>query len=226
MKKISSPNFDTRASGVALQYVVLHYTGIKDAQAALSRLCDPASKVSAHYMIDEDGSLTELVDEKDRAWHAGKSYWRGITDMNSASIGIELVNPGHEFGYRAFPNAQITVLKILLQGILERHNMNPTSALLAHSDIAPSRKTDPGELFPWQNLAKDNLGTWPAPLPQDYDPTHEAGFTALLMDIGYECEIPRDTLVAFQRRYHPERLGKGVDAETVARLRALKRQLT
>ena len=153
-----SPNFNDRADGIKLAYIILHYTGMKDAASALERLCDPAAQVSAHYMIDEDGSVIQLVDEAKRAWHAGKSFWRGITDMNSASIGIELVNPGHEFGYRPFPAAQITALKKLLHEIIARHGMNRKSCLLGHSDIAPTRKQDPGELFPWEELAKDGLG--------------------------------------------------------------------
>src|ERR1700733_422901 len=152
-----SPNFDARDPSVPLQTIVLHYTGLKTGEEASARLCDPASKVSAHYVIEEDGRIFQLVDEKNRAWHAGKSFWRGITDLNSTSIGIELVNPGHQFGYRAFPAAQIAALKPLLRDIMWRHKM-PPSALLAHADIAPVRKEDPGELFPWQDLAKEGLG--------------------------------------------------------------------
>src|SRR5579862_38456 len=120
-----SPNFDDRDPAIPLHYIVLHYTGMKTGAEALARLCDPAAKVSAHYVIEEDGRVFRLVEEGKRAWHAGKSCWRGVSDMNSASIGIELVNPGHQYGYRAFPAAQIAALKTLMRDITKRHGMNP-----------------------------------------------------------------------------------------------------
>ncbi|MGB9153113.1 MAG: N-acetylmuramoyl-L-alanine amidase [Alphaproteobacteria bacterium] len=219
MNKIQSPNFNERDPVISLAYIVLHYTGMKDAASAIARMCDPAAQVSAHYVIDEDGSVTQLVDENKRAWHAGKSFWRGITDINSASIGIELVNPGHEFGYRAFPAIQIAALKIAMHDIIERHNMNAATAPIAHSDIAPSRKQDPGELFPWQELAKEGLGIWP--IPKDFTQATEAEIAGLLNTIGYDTTAPREALLAFQRRFHPENLTGNATPETVARLRGV-----
>ena len=214
-----SPNFNARASGIALDYIVLHYTGMQDAQTALSRLCDPSSQVSAHYVIDEEGSVTQLVDCSKRAWHAGQSFWRGITDMNSASIGIELVNPGHEFGYRPFPPAQIAALTKLLPEIIARHKMNAATCLLAHSDIAPARKQDPGEFFPWAELAREGFGLWP--LSGDKAAMTEAEAIHLLDKIGYDTTAPHEALLAFQRHYCPYRLTGTLDTETAACLRAL-----
>ena len=145
-----SPNWNERKLPVSM--VVLHYTGMQSAEAALAQLCDPAKEVSAHYMIEEDGSVHRLVREDRRAWHAGRSYWRGIRDVNSASVGIELVNPGHEFGYRPFPDAQMEALVPLLADIVQRHDI-PRANVVGHSDIAPARKEDPGELFDWDLLA-------------------------------------------------------------------------
>ncbi len=161
MNKIErpSPNHDDRG-GAAIDMLVLHYTGMKTEEGALERLCDPAAKVSAHYTIGEDGTVYAHVPEARRAWHAGVSFWAGVTNVNARSIGIELVNPGHEYGYRAFPDAQIAALIILCHGILQRHPISPTR-VLAHSDVAPARKEDPGELFPWERLAKAGIGLWP-----------------------------------------------------------------
>jgi N-acetylmuramoyl-L-alanine amidase len=156
-----SPNFNERRLPVSM--VVLHYTGMQSAAKALERLKDPAAEVSAHYLIDEDGTVVRLVDESKRAWHAGRSFWRGITDVNSASVGIELVNPGHEFGYRPFPDAQMEALVPLLGDIVRRHDI-PRANVVGHSDVAPARKTDPGELFDWDMLARYNL-TLPARAP-------------------------------------------------------------
>src|SRR6478609_2257523 len=140
--------------------LVLHYTGMKTASEALARLCDPAAKVSAHYTVDEDGTVYVHVPENRRAWHAGVSHWAGVDNVNARSIGIELVNPGHEFGYRAFPEAQIASLITLCHGILSRHAI-PAARVLGHSDVAPARKEDPGELFPWGELALAGIGLWP-----------------------------------------------------------------
>ena len=162
MKLISmlSPNQEPRPAGVAIDTLILHYTGMKTAKEALSRLCDPEAKVSAHYLVDEDGAVFLLVPEAKRAWHAGVSSWRGESNINDRSIGIELVNPGHEFGYRAFPEKQMAALIPLLRGILARHPI-PQSRVLGHSDVAPGRKTDPGELFEWHRLAESGIGLWP-----------------------------------------------------------------
>jgi N-acetylmuramoyl-L-alanine amidase len=155
-----SPNQDDRG-GAKIDMLVLHYTGMTSGGAALARLCDPAARVSAHYTIDEDGTVYAMVPEARRAWHAGVSRWAGARDINARSIGIELVNPGHEFGYRAFGDAQIAALVALGQGILQRHAI-ASWRVLGHSDVAPARKDDPGELFPWQRLAEAGIGLWPA----------------------------------------------------------------
>ena len=154
-----SPNWNERPAGSVIDTVILHYTGMISGSAALDRMCDPAAQVSAHYMIEEDGRIFHLVDEEKRAWHAGLSNWRGRDNLNHTSIGVELVNPGHEFGYRAFPGAQIDSLIILLSGIKKRHTI-PASGFIGHSDIAPTRKTDPGELFPWKRLSEHGFGLW------------------------------------------------------------------
>ena len=226
-----SPNFDNRAPPVPLQFIVLHYTGMETGEAALQRLCDPTSKVSAHYLIEEDGRVFNLVDEKNRAWHAGKSKWQNIDDINSASIGIELVNPGHQFGYRAFPTAQIDMAKKLIREIAARHNMNLNTCVLAHADVAPERKEDPGELFPWKELAAEGIGLWATNVqPSDYEFADDTEVQKLLRAIGYDVpdtgsydQPTRAALLAFQRHHHPENLTGTPERETVARLRALKR---
>ncbi len=222
-----SPNFNARDPQVPLQYIIFHYTGMKSPASALKRLCDPTTEVSAHYLIDDDGHVFHLVDETQRAWHAGKSYWSGVTDLNSASIGIELQNPGHQFGYRAFPKAQINALQALTTDIMRRHYLLP-HAVLGHSDVAVGRKEDPGELFPWRELATHNIGLWPVPAVADYEPIAEAELQKLLHDIGYSCPLSGDydratraALLAFQRHYHQENLTGTPEKETVARLKAL-----
>jgi N-acetylmuramoyl-L-alanine amidase len=226
----SSPNFDARDPSVPLQFIVLHYTGMKTGGEALWHLCNPPSKVSAHYVIEEDGRIFQLVEEKNRAWHAGKSFWRGITDINSASIGIELVNPGHPFGYRAFPEVQIGALRELMLDIIRRNVLLPAKAPLAHADVAPGRKEDPGELFPWRDFANAGIGLWPVPQESDYGFADDADVQKLLREIGYDCpasgsydQPTRAALLAFQRHYHPENLTGTPERETVARLRALAR---
>ena len=190
--------------------LVLHYTGMRSGEAALSRMCDPAAKVSAHYMIGEDGTVYALVPEGMRAWHAGVSYWAGALDINARSIGIELVNPGHEFGYRAFPDAQIGALTELAKGILARHPI-PAWRVLGHSDVAPMRKDDPGELFPWSRLAGQGIGLWPA----KGDDPGEANMAALLAHFGYDPQVPPEkTVTAFQRHFRPARVDGMADAET------------
>jgi N-acetylmuramoyl-L-alanine amidase len=155
-----SPNHDERPPGSAIDMLVLHYTGMRSAEEALSRLCDPEAKVSAHYTIDRDGRVYAHVPEERRAWHAGVSYWAGERNVNGCSIGIELVNGGHEFGYEEFAAPQIAALIDLAGGILARHPI-PPSRVLGHSDVAPARKQDPGELFPWRHLAEFGIGLWP-----------------------------------------------------------------
>jgi len=226
----SSPNFDERDPAVPLQFIILHYTDMLTGEAALELLCDPAAKVSAHYMVEEDGQIFQLVDERKRAWHAGQSSWRGVTNINSASIGIELANPGHRNGYRPFPALQITALKALMKDIIARHNLSAELAPLGHSDIAPSRKEDPGELFPWRELAQEGLGLWPETRAEDYGHAEDGDIQQLLRAIGYDCpetgtydRVTRAALLAFQRHYEPENLTGTPEQETVARLRALVR---
>jgi N-acetylmuramoyl-L-alanine amidase len=212
----ASPNFDARG-GTPVDMLVLHYTGMKSGDAALSRLCDPAAKVSAHYMIDEDGTVYALVPEEARAWHAGVSYWAGARDINARSIGIELVNPGHEFGYRAFPEAQIGALTELAGAILTRHPI-PAWRVLGHSDVAPLRKDDPGELFPWGRLAGQGIGLWPV----KGDDPGEAKVADLLTRYGYDPEAsPGKSVTAFQRHFRPARVDGMADAETRALLAGL-----
>ena len=213
-----SPNFDARTTPISM--IVLHYTGMSTAPEALARLTDPEAKVSAHYLIDEDGELTGLVSEDHRAWHAGRSHWRGIEDINAASIGIELVNPGHEFGYRAFPDAQIEALIPLMADIQTRYGITRGN-IVGHSDIAPARKQDPGELFPWARLARHRLAL-PRPTKGLIDPEWtEAGFLLALERFGYDVSDRLAAIVAFQRRFRPELMDGEVDGECRAILLAL-----
>ncbi|MFC3580585.1 N-acetylmuramoyl-L-alanine amidase [Sphingomonas hylomeconis] len=213
-----SPNFDERLLPVSL--IVLHYTGMQDADAAIRRLTDPAAQVSAHYLIAEDGTVLKMVDEAHRAWHAGRSHWRGITDVNSASIGIEIVNPGHEFGYRPFPDQQIEALLPLVAGIKERYAIG-RGDVVGHSDIAPQRKQDPGELFPWSRLARLRLAL-PRPTRNLMDPGWtEGGFLLALERFGYDVSDKLAAVVAFQRRFRPELIDGEIDAECRCILLAL-----
>jgi len=213
-----SPNFDERASPVSM--VVLHYTGMQDAASAIAWLANPESKVSAHYLVTEDGQVIRMVPEEKRAWHAGRSHWRGTSDVNSASIGIEIVNPGHEFGYRPFPEEQIDALIPLLQGIKERHGITRGN-VVGHSDIAPARKQDPGELFPWARLAKLRLAL-PRPTKNLMDPGwSDAGFLLALERFGYDVTDALAATVAFQRRFRPELIDGTIDGECRALLLAL-----
>lgn len=221
-----SPNFEPRKGCSAPDLVILHYTGMHNGASALARLCDPQSKVSAHYLIEEDGTLFSLVDETMRAWHAGKSFWRGVLDINSHSIGIEIVNPGHEFGYRPFPEAQMRTVLSLCKEIQERYKLPPT-AFLAHSDIAPMRKEDPGELFNWKMLAVHGIGLWPEFLEQDHYPLTPLDAEKLLSKIGYETGIDeaglRAAIRAFQRHYVQTILTGDLDNQTAKTIRAIAR---
>ena len=213
-----SPNFNERQLPVSM--IVLHYTGMESAEAAIARLTDPMAEVSAHYLIEEDGTVHRLVPEDKRAWHAGKSHWRGITDVNSASIGVELVNPGHEFGYRDFAPAQIEALIPLLADIKERHGITRGN-IVGHSDIAPTRKQDPGELFPWGQLARLRLAL-PRPTKNLMDPLwSDAGFLLALERFGYEVTDKLAAVVAFQRRFRPELIDGEIDGECRCLLLAL-----
>lgn len=212
-----SPNFNDRSLPVSL--LVLHYTGMETGKAAIDRLADPDAKVSAHYVVEEDGTIIAMVDEAKRAWHAGFSYWGGITDVNSASIGIEIVNGGHDFALPDFPEAQIAAVIALSREIIARHGIAPVN-VVGHSDIAPGRKIDPGEKFPWERLAREGVGLWPGEAkPVTPDEPHAA---FLLTAIGYNPDLPLDvTLTEFQRRYRPARFDGVLDAETMGLIEAL-----
>ena len=204
-----SPNFDDRTLPISM--IVLHYTGMQDGPSAIARLRDPDAKVSSHYLIDEDGTVLRMVAEDKRAWHAGRSHWRDIDDVNSASIGIEIVNPGHEFGYRPFPAEQIAALLPLVAAIKDRHEITRGN-IVGHSDIAPTRKRDPGELFPWHELARRRLAL-PRPTKNLMDPGWtEAGFCLALERFGYDVENRMAAIMAFQRRFRPELVDGEIDA--------------
>jgi N-acetylmuramoyl-L-alanine amidase len=202
-----SPNFGERKGGRPVDMLILHYTDTASAEDALSILTDPAKEVSAHYLIDEDGTVYRLVGEEARAWHAGLSYWRGDRDVNSRSIGIELQNPGERFGYRPFPETQMNALVTLVQGILSRWRI-PARNIVGHSDIACDRKHDPGHLFDWHGLARAGIGLWPEAAtasPED--------LPGMLAEIGYDPDCER-AVEAFQRHYRPARIDNLPDAET------------
>ena len=229
-----SPNFNERVGVEGPDILLMHYTGMQSCEAAVQRLTDPAARVSSHYTIDEDGTVYVPVDESLRAWHAGVSHWRGATDINSRSIGIEIVNPGHEFGYRAFPDVQIDAVIELSHGILSRHRIAPRN-VIAHSDIAPGRKEDPGELFPWSRLAGEGIGLWvevPAVIGESLSPGDRGdAVRALQMDLaayGYGIDPTgdydgrtRDVVIAFQRHFRPAKFDGVADAQTRDLLRRL-----
>lgn len=221
-----SPNHGPRPSPGRIDLLIIHYTGMESTEAALDRMCDPAAEVSAHYLVDEDGTAWQLVDENRRAWHAGRAFWAGATNINDRSIGIELANPGHEHGYRPFPEAQLAALETLCRAILARHPIAP-ERVLGHSDIAPERKIDPGELFPWERLAAAGIGLWP-------DFAGGGAFAGAddivaaqrsLARIGYDARpsgrldgATRAILTAFQRHWRPGDCAGVLDAETARRI--------
>lgn len=213
-----SPNHDERALPITM--AVIHYTEMESAAAALERLSDPEAKVSAHYLISRDGEVTRLVPEERRAWHAGLSYWRGIRDVNSASIGIELDHPGHKYGYGPFPDAQFEALVPLLARMVKAHGI-PRANVVGHSDVAPARKIDPGELFPWERLAEYKL-CLPAPKIELGDPyDNDGAFYLALERFGYDITDGHKAVEAFQRRWCPRR----IDGEINGELRAILFQL-
>ena len=236
---VPSPNHDARAAPIDM--IVLHYTGMTDADAALARLCDPAAKVSSHYLVNDDGAVTQLVPEAQRAWHAGVSSWHGVTDINSCSIGIEIDNPGHEFGYPDFPAAQIDAVIALCRDIIARHAI-PAARVLAHSDVAPGRKNDPGEKFPWPALAAAGVGLWVEPSRIVPGPELDPGdrgeviskVQTMLKEFGYALDVTgtfdtamADVVTAFQRHFRPARVDGIADhstTETLKRLLALMRR--
>ena len=238
MQIVDSPNHDRRPSRGAIDTLVLHYTGMKDFESALARLTDPVAKVSAHYLIDEGGEIYRLVSEERRAWHAGVSSWRGAKDVNGCSIGIELANPGHEFGYRPFPQAQMAALHMLAKDILVRQRI-PPHRVLGHSDVAPSRRCDPGELFDWAGAAAAGIGLWPKEFnfpAQPKEASLELGcegdevraMQQCLAQFGYGIELTgefdemtRDVVTAFQRHFRQARVDGILDFETRCRLDVL-----
>jgi N-acetylmuramoyl-L-alanine amidase len=233
-----SPNFDDR-EGASVDILLLHYTGMRTGEEAVERLCDPTAKVSAHYCLFEDGRILRLVADEKRAWHAGVSNWMGETNVNARSIGIEIVNPGHEFGYRPFPEPQIAALEVLAASLMQRFAI-PPHRVLGHSDVAPLRKEDPGELFPWARFARKGIGIFPDwdelccgigpqamadPLGQGAD---YAALQTALRAIGYEVtvtgredETTAAALRAFQRHFLTGQLGRPADGETLAAARKL-----
>lgn len=230
-----SPNHGERRAGAPVDMIVLHYTGMKDAEAALSRLCNPASEVSSHYFIYEDGRIMQLVPEGRRAWHAGQSCWAGESDINSRSIGIEIVNPGHEFGYVDFPAIQIEAVIALVKDVAARYAI-PIQRILAHSDVAPGRKQDPGEKFPWNQLARQGVGHWIEPESISGGRFFQVGeegqpieaLQSMLAMYGYDLQISgvfdartRDVVEAFQRHFRPSRVDGIADVSTIATLHRL-----
>jgi N-acetylmuramoyl-L-alanine amidase len=216
-----SPNFDARPESAPVDILVLHYTGMQTGAAAIERLCDPDAKVSAHYTVDEDGTIYAHVPEASRAWHAGVSYWAGARDINARSIGIEIVNPGHEFGYRSFPDVQIEAVIELAQAIFARHPI-PPERVLGHSDVAPARKMDPGELFPWGALALAGIGLWPQTRKARLNVPFADGLRAFGYGLKPDMDVPEKVVIeAFQRHWRPARIDGVADRECEAILAAM-----
>jgi N-acetylmuramoyl-L-alanine amidase len=228
-----SPNHARRHGKPDL--ILLHYTGMASGAAALARLCDPAADVSAHYFIAEDGEVLQLVPEARRAWHAGESFWAGEADINSASIGIEIENGGHAFGTPAYPKAQVEAVIALCRDIARRHAIAP-ARILAHSDVAPGRKIDPGEYFPWGELAAAGVGRYVEPRPIGPDAPLAPGAVGekvkalqqMLAAYGYEVGIggkydakTEQSVAAFQRHFRPARVDGNADLSTIETLRDL-----
>lgn len=233
IRDLPSPNQDARPENVPIDTIVLHYTGMRSAREAIERLRDPAARVSSHYVVDEDGAVLRLVAEERRAWHAGVSYWRGHRGLNDRSIGIEIVNPGHEWGYRNFPVLQLAAVCDLCLAIFSRHPI-PQRNVVAHSDISPDRKEDPGEKFDWEQLALSGVGLWPHGTPDTgtgapvRDAASLAPVRAALAEIGYETNphgaldpALATTLRAFQRHWRPEAITGQANSGTLLRLAAM-----
>ena len=234
---VPSPNVEARKDGRTPDMILLHYTGMQTGAAALERLCAPDSKVSAHYVVFEDGRIVQCVPEDKRAWHAGVSSWAGETDINSCSIGIEIVNPGHEFGYPDFPLRQTAAVISLCRSILTRRGPLAPDRILGHSDVAPARKQDPGEKFPWDLLNESGIGHWVRPAPLNLEgpslqPGEQGevvtrlqralrGYGYAIEETGHYDEATRLVLTAFQRHFRPARVDGIADASTMLTLRAL-----
>jgi N-acetylmuramoyl-L-alanine amidase len=234
---VPSPNYDERKQGRVPDLILLHYTGMQTGEAALQRLCAPDSNVSAHYIVFENGRIVQCVPEGFRAWHAGISFWAGETDINSSSIGIEIVNPGHEFGYPNFPLRQTAAVISICRSIITRRGPISADRILGHSDVAPARKQDPGEKFPWDLLSESGIGHWVRPAPLNIaGPTIGPGDSGdqvtrlqrVLRGYGYGIEetgsydeATRSVVIAFQRHFRPARVDGVADASTILTLRAL-----
>jgi N-acetylmuramoyl-L-alanine amidase len=232
-----SPNCEERKGGQKPDMILLHYTGMQSGEAALRRLCDPESKVSAHYVVFEDGRIVQCVPEEMRAWHAGVSSWAGETDINSCSIGIEIVNPGHEFGYPDYPLRQTAAVISLCRSIITRRGPFAPDRILGHSDVAPARKQDPGEKFPWELMSDSGVGHWVRPAPVDLEgpsllPGEQGesiarlqralrGYGYGIADTGVFDEATEQVLIAFQRHFRQARVDGIADASTMLTLRAL-----
>ncbi len=234
-----SPNFGPRPEGGTIDMLVIHYTGMRSTEEALARMCDAESKVSAHYLVAEDGATYRLVPEERRAWHAGESFWAGLRNINDVSVGVELANPGHEFGYRPYPKPQMAALIALARELVARHAI-PPQRVLGHSDVAPGRKRDPGELFDWQGAAHAGIGLWPEVpggtddgeilfAPGEKDPVI-VEIQRQLAAFGYGVgsggilDMPtREVIAAFQRHFRPEKVDGAIDRATLRRLEALTR---
>ena len=234
-------NFGPRRAGMCPSILLLHYTGVASAAKAIDWLSRPDSHVSCHYVIDETGRITQMVAEEARAWHAGEASWAGESDINSASIGVEIQNPGHELGYPDFPEPQLCAVEALARDILSRHSIRP-ECVLAHSDVAPKRKIDPGEKFPWARLAAAGVGHWVEPAPLvDAEPGIGVGAAGplfaevqtLLCDYGYAIEptglvdsTTEFVVKAFQRHFRPARVDGRIDSSTIATLERLAAALS
>ena len=233
-----SPNIGKRRGGGRVDFLILHYTGLESARRSIDVLCDPRCEVSCHYLIDDDGAVVQMVSEVDRAWHAGLSSWHGVEDINSHSIGIEIQNPGHENGYPTFPDVQMQAVEALAGDIRSRHSIRPEH-VLAHSDIAPQRKIDPGEKFDWERLAEAGIGHWVQPRPLSAPPAgrsrneHQSDekvalLQELLATYGYRVErdgvldaSTQKVIAAFQRHFRPERVDGLPDESTIGTLEDL-----
>lgn len=232
-----SPNVNPRPEGAAIDLVILHYTGMEDGPSAIKRLRDPEARVSCHYVVEEDGRVFRLAEERMRAWHAGVSFWAGITDVNSRSIGIEIVNGGHDFGLPDYPPAQIAALIDLLSDILDRRKLHPVR-VIGHSDVAPARKDDPGEKFPWTQLHAAGVAIAPKIEEQSrhsiYAPGVEdagvAGVQQALASIGYGVTVTgvlddatQCVVRAFQRRFRQDCIDGALDLQTLALIAEVER---